>query len=540
MKLKKFILSLFLVSIIGISNIFAQDPLVFLRSSYPKLTELYQEELLKYPVHYIFAIDVSGTMKKYANDVQPAMKPFIDALPNGDMVSVIPFGTEPRELVGFSGSIDPVIRGNLKKNIDALYNNTNYDKAMLQHTDIEKAVMAACKKIENYPEYKVNVVVFLTDFRNDVAGITPAERKLDKEQLERMNNYYDAATYNKYTRAVALDLATPDDKLKPGYCLNQLRYDVFPTSGNPLEIVPLTNPGEAISQWFDQLKREIMVTKLKAIVDEENRMNPAEVTTETDIDGNVQAHVKWHPTKLYPKMKIDSTTIKGGDSEGFEFINDTSQFQMTMDSVMDLNLGQLKNKDNFFHSINDSLCLGIDLPTDYDDELHRLQIKKPLPNTTVPEDKMIWTFPLPLWLTTALLLLLILYVLGVINTIGKNNNLAFKGKIFVTDPQGSPIATKPINGQTEFSIGKTTGACSVPDAVWGITVSKIKVNPFLHPYTLFGKPYFEWNGSKFVNKKNNGAGDISGKLIPPSDTTTLFCGESKNNITHKVRIQLSI
>ena len=41
----------------------------------------------------------------------------------------------------------------------------------------------------------------------------------------------------------------------------------------------MTNPGQMIGQWFEQLKREIMVTKLRAVIDLENRAEPIVLKT---------------------------------------------------------------------------------------------------------------------------------------------------------------------------------------------------------------------------------------------------------------------
>ena len=73
---------------------FAQNPMANLEKNYPQLTNLYRDDLGRYAAHYIFAIDVSGTMNKYADVVIPAIKPFFQALPTGDRVTVIPYGTE--------------------------------------------------------------------------------------------------------------------------------------------------------------------------------------------------------------------------------------------------------------------------------------------------------------------------------------------------------------------------------------------------------------------------------------------------------------
>lgn len=312
--------------------LFAQSPLAYLEQTYPQLTDLYREELSKYPAHYIFAVDVSGTMNQYSGVVTQALRPFFDALPDNDRVDVIPFGTEALpNMLSYCGVINPAVKGALTQNISNLYTDPSYQQGFKGYTDIPKAVNAIAKVIQNNRDYKVNVIVLLTDFRNDVKGDSPSERKLRAQEIEDLNTAIGAATNNIYTRSIALEL--PVNKNMPGYCLPQLKELVFPTENGGMEIVPLTNPGVMIGQWFEQLKRDIMVTKLKAVIDNANRMNPIELKTETSIDGNVSAEIHWTPNKLYPTMQIDSTYM---DGDQFYFVNNKEAFTETTEPDLKL------------------------------------------------------------------------------------------------------------------------------------------------------------------------------------------------------------
>lgn len=221
-KLFKAIVTVAMLAIILPDSVYAQsqsaqaNSLAYLEQTFPKLTNLYREELKKYPAHYIFAIDVSGTMNQYEEMVVNSIIPFFNALPNGDRVDVIPFGTEALpNLISYSGVIDNQIKTALCQNIGRLYNDPSYPDGFKGYTDIEKSVAAIAKVMQNNREYRVNVIVILTDFRNDVKGVSPSERKLSKEQLQKMNELIGAATNNSYTRSIALEL--PVDQSKPGY-----------------------------------------------------------------------------------------------------------------------------------------------------------------------------------------------------------------------------------------------------------------------------------------------------------------------------------
>jgi hypothetical protein len=511
----------------------SQSSLAYLESAYPQLTELFRKELSKYPAHYIFAVDVSGTMDKYSQFVSTALTPFFQALPNNDRVDVIPFGTDAKiNMLNYCGVINPQVRTALCNNIKGLYKDPSYPKGFKGYTDVPKAVDAIAKVIQNNREYKVNVIVILTDFRNDEKGDSPSEHKISKQDLEYMSTAIAAATNGVYTRTVALEL--PVDKNKPGYCLDQLQNKVFTEETGGLEIVPLTNPGAMIGQWFEQLRRDIMTTKLKAVVDNANRTNPITLKSETDIDGNVLAEVHWTPSKLYPAMQIDSTFMSGTD---FYFDNNEENYVKTLDSVIVVELGQIKHKEYGFHHLNDTINLGIKLPTPYDQELFSLGVKKPLPNTQKAEDRWIFTFFLSFATTLTIIILIILYIIGVIKAMIRNKNLCFKGNVTFYDEYGNTLGDTvklPKQNSSAVLLFGSGGSpkCKVDGAEWQFEIKKKNANPFL----VFAKPYFVWRATK----KYVAAGKAnSGRLSYENQTSIrVKCGLSRSEQTHSVYVKL--
>ena len=176
---------LMVIPILGYAqqNSSASSPLAYLEKTFPKLTNLYREELSKYPAHYIFAIDVSGTMNQYEDMVVNSIVPFFSALPDGDRVDIIPFGTEALSPMSYSGIIDSQIRNTLCQNIGRLYNDPSYPDGFKGYTNIQGAIEELSKVLQKNREYRVNVIVVLTDFRNDVKGDKPSEHKFTEEQL---------------------------------------------------------------------------------------------------------------------------------------------------------------------------------------------------------------------------------------------------------------------------------------------------------------------------------------------------------------------
>lgn len=510
----------------------ASNPLAYLEQTFPKLTDLYRGELSKYPAHYIFVVDVSGTMSKYEPDVLAALRPFFEALPDGDRVDVIPFGSSALDgMLQYQGVINSEVKATLCNNLSSFYNDPSYPAGFKSYTYVDAAVNSVANVMKKNRDYKINIVVMLTDFWNE----NPESRLFTDEELSAMHDAVAAASNNIYTRTIALQI--PINPKATGNVLPQLRESVFQDMERGLEIVPLGQSGDMIRQWFDQLRREIMVDKLRAIICTANKMNPVRMDIKTNIDGKTTAEIHWTPNKLYPMMKIDSTYV---GQQGFYFVNKKENFQTTRDSVIgvdpELMLGQLKHESFFFHHIQDSLHLGIDLPTDYDDELIALGVKKPLPATTQAVDKWVFTFFLPFWLFATICILILLYIIGVINAIRRNSKLCFKGNVTVYDAQGNQIddvrrvSKQASSAVLTFGDGGSPN-CRVDDAEWAFVVQKKNGNPFL----VFAKPCFVWSKKKGYVASGKAQ---SGKFGPDGPTMIrVKCGASRSEETHSVKIQ---
>ena len=520
----KFLLLFIMLNAMCLVKAQSESPMDYLERAFPQLTELFYDELSNYPAHYIFAVDVSGTMKRYDPMVVSALTPFFQALPDNDRVDVIPFGTDAKiSMFGYSGVVDNNVKNTLCSNIKTLYTNQSYSREFKAHTDIKSAVDGIAKVIQNNREYKVNVVVVITDFRNDQLGA--GECRLKSEALKSMKSAVKAATGDVYTRFIALEL--PVNREAPGYCLDQLRDEVFLFDDKSLEITPITDDAAMIGQWFNQLKRDIMTTKLKAIVQNANKNTPVDLDVQKDIDGNVLAKIQWTPSKLYPTIQIDSTYIDGG---GFYFVNNTENFTKTRDSVIEVELGQIKHQEWGFHNLVDDIHLGLLLPTPYDDELASLEAEKPLPKTTVSDPGMIFTFFLTFKTTVIIIVLIILYIIGIFMAIKRNAKLRFKGNVTFYDANGAQIGEMvrmPEQSSPVITVGKGgTGRCNVSGADWQFVIQKKKGNPFL----LFVKPRFVWRSTlKYVAQGKKKSGDVNSSLL-------VTCGTSANDLTHKVRI----
>lgn len=83
-------LPLVVLSIVAPLSAMAQaDELAALRKDFPGLTERYGARLESRTAHYIFAIDISNSMKQYEQTVRNSLISFVNAVPDGDQISII-------------------------------------------------------------------------------------------------------------------------------------------------------------------------------------------------------------------------------------------------------------------------------------------------------------------------------------------------------------------------------------------------------------------------------------------------------------------
>ena len=197
--------------------------------------------------------------------------------------------------------------------------------------------------------------------------------------------------------------------------------------------------------------------------------------------------------------------------------------ETTDTELADLKLGKIKNRDFFFHKLDNELDLGVKLPTPYDDELHRLGIRKPIPDVAVPVKKLLFTFFLPFWLCAAIIGLILLYIILVIRKAGKNAKWSVRRSITAKDVTTQVIVEK-WEGRIKDSKGITLSKLSTP-----LTYYKQTYCPFL----LHKKPIIR-------GKVTNGSAcDPTGKK--PTKIVTgngdFWIKDNSNKVKYKITIR---
>ena len=443
-----------------------------LKADYPQLMQKFGKELQDQRADYIFAIDVSGTMCKYQQTVVPALSEFFKSLQMGDYVSIIKFGGEATNEVGSAGKISQETVKNLIGYAGHIYDKptTEYEREKyFRYTDLENMLRYLATDMKQIDRSKLKFVFIITDFIHD-----PSAARKGKEDWAGIARRF--ATEQAGNDVYMFALQLPGS----GRDLEKVR-GVFPKSFNFCH-VPITS-GTALSEWFTQRKNAILLDKFYALV--KHKITPAEfaIEPETDIDGNLSLGVTWKPNAVYDKIRIDAieTTAKG-----FTLDADLPQCTTKEDDVVEA--GKFCHKDAgisnpSFKNMRGEVTARASFDVPYEAELCKLGFAAPRMQATARVDKLLFCYPLPLWLCCVIILLIIIYIILVIRAFKRNHSAAYmiNGKFEVTETGIAVTERKKANALSSIDFGKGAGFLPVPDANWHLRIDVKTHNPFLLP-----------------------------------------------------------
>lgn len=231
-----------LVSLLGVSAM-AQTAMERLKQDYPAVMEQYGKRLEAQKADYVIAIDVSGTMMRHTELVLPALYSFIDALPEGDYLSIIKFGTIAQE-VGLSGKVDETTRDGFKRTLSTIYQR---DPQFVSSTDLSAMCDAILSQMSRPGGNDLKYIFMFTDFINESGASSKWQSMQDRvAALYKMN----------IVRSFAMQL--------PGSGSGrdiQLVRNVFPN----LQTIDVNNSAQ-LNEWFEGQKADISKERLKDLI----------------------------------------------------------------------------------------------------------------------------------------------------------------------------------------------------------------------------------------------------------------------------------
>ncbi len=234
------------------------DEASLLRRDFPVLT---QRVGIAEPADYVVALDISKSMKKFWPEVKGSLASFVNAIPDGDYVSILAFGSAAGFLVT-PAPISPQTRQQIGAALNSLHAPTD-DK-----TDLGAGVEKVIEELNRPGGNRLKFVFLVTDFdadppagspfRRDDSPMSPAWRKLVATRTSVLSN--------KILDVQAFVLNLGD--ARTGRNLNLVQA-VF----RELQWQRIDSPA-ALSAWFARRQAEIARSKLQAIVRQDLMRTP--------------------------------------------------------------------------------------------------------------------------------------------------------------------------------------------------------------------------------------------------------------------------
>ena len=216
---------------------------LLLQRDFPTLWQQYGERARQQKADYVVAVDVSGSMKRFKDSVIPSVTDFLEALPDGDYVSLISFGTGA-QVAGVPTALNASTRGTLRQALGSMQFNE-------QNTDLEAMSNITLDELNRPGGSDLKFVFVFTDFDHD-----PAKDRRGSENWsalrERFMREQGGRGVDFYAMKLELSAASGRD-------LPRIK-EIFPS----LQVIQVNSA--TLAGWFERRKAEILRDRLRYIV----------------------------------------------------------------------------------------------------------------------------------------------------------------------------------------------------------------------------------------------------------------------------------
>lgn len=447
----------------------AQTAMERLKAEYPAVMEQYGKNLQDLKTHYIFVIDVSGTMDEYKDKVVvPGIKHFLETLPEGDQASIIAFGGKAR-LICTPVKINAENRKLLLEKLDEAY--ANADRLDKLNTYLNTASKIVLDEVENDTVNDICFAVFFSDLCDESMEKTWSGGEIGyswgalKDRSSKLND--------RAFGVVATALSANDDtEQQRGIKLMETVFNGFTYSSNVKDV---------FGEQLEAFKHDIYVSALKRIIPEE--LNKAfeglQLTTKLSVSKRV---------KLLANINKNTPAFIKGVSIDTAYLTDQSPEISEVKFFTKARIPRFKKSCKFgkvvfaqkWQLIHQNPCLStylkyhLDTPepkTDKDPsfvrDLENLGITDAIYSESTMEAKAPVVIGWPFWLFCILAVAIILYIiLLIVNTIIPHT--AKRKKLAVRDLLTNNMQYYQLTGKRTFTIGNQNCNYVIPGALFVI------------------------------------------------------------------------
>jgi hypothetical protein len=226
---------------------------------FPILT---QRVKLQQAADFVIALDASGSMRPFWPTVQQALATFIEAIPDGDYLSLITFGTQ----ASYATTPSPI---NASTRVDFVAAASRLSTPTDKNTDIGRAVEKALGELNRPSGNRLKFVFFLSDFKHDPSKDSSYYGKMStadavwRRLAQRRENEQQGSILQVFALLLPLGRGVGRDI--------PLVQKIFPE----LEQVRVNR--STLLPWFERRKAEIARDKLRLIVESDTQKPPFQV-----------------------------------------------------------------------------------------------------------------------------------------------------------------------------------------------------------------------------------------------------------------------
>ena len=500
-----------------------------LKKEYPMLMERYGDRLESRNAHYIFAIDISSSMREYENVVRQSLVTFVNAVPEGDQITLIAMCDE---------------------------NNTNYINSIKCIT-INQTVRQSIVQTVESPQFK-----FLRerDANDGSDGFTMTRKVLDAMNVVNSSDmtfvylltdfeyWTHKNKYNKNNENWGELKVLLTDKHKGMMCKYGIELNCDKVSHpeaifkpelddifGPLDYQQ-ANSAVILAQWFEHIINDICAHKINAMLKADWKDWLQKSDYRIEYDGFILNIVGNAPeTDLVSTYTVElkKSNISQLSTDGY----DDSQ-----------TLGIINASETFFPSMinidSSDVDVVIHYKSPYEDEIKKLQglcsesqnsidaVNFDQQRTLVLPAKKIWNSMLPIWLWGVIIAIVLLVIVSVVlKYIQKPQHRFTNFEVRRKAAGGS----RQYNGDTQsfpYSIG-SDGNLVIPGATWKLMFVTKRYNPILNPFRKTGY-YVKLESGDFANIIND---------IDNSNIDTIQIGQTSMLFRYKktpmIRIEIA-
>ena len=445
-----------------------------MKKDYPGLMSMYGDRIDGQKAHYIFVVDVSNSMRPYESTVKSNFLSFLDAVPDGDQVSLIKMADEQN--TGFVGllkcaTLSPAVRSSINGIVQGLsFNRSGSDGFTMAKTVIDA--------INTVGSNDLTFVYMLTDF-------------------EYWTHQY---RYDKNRE----DWASLQSLLPPAKMGGMCKYGIELNSGVALRSnaifkdeldsifgkVEYQSVGSAalLNNWFSHIAASVMSVKLNSLLKADWKEIDESVKTGISISGN---EVQYSMDALQSPLINGATVVIDTKCKSFNPIESQGPFpgkipvgkliQDSSDKSILPSFAKLGGEEYVAH---------ITLGSQYTDEISRLQgvcgeVAGKGDAVCFTRDDFgslpsarVWNSKLPMWLWIVILIILLIIIASFVYEYAFIKlNREWSVSVKAISPEGDAARFNNDSVTAPFTFGPAESELPVKGAPWAIKVYTKRRNP---------------------------------------------------------------